>query len=159
MMQRMEQTASATNTMLLQEMKNFKTNNQMLLREINREINTRFSETCAEVLETVPASCRNNYEDIVAALQRKYGGEHRKEIHRVELRGRVQKMNETLQDYALEIERLVQLAYPGENHPFMDNFKAKAFVIGIRDPGAGESRNHHIRSAARKQQLNRLWFH
>ncbi|KNC21891.1 hypothetical protein FF38_13453 [Lucilia cuprina] len=38
----------------------------------------------------------------------------------MELRGRVQKANETLQGFALEIERLLQLAYP--------------FVNGIRDP-------------------------
>ncbi|GBP03215.1 hypothetical protein EVAR_73171_1 [Eumeta japonica] len=60
--------------------------------------------------------------------------EHRKDIHRAELRGREQKMNETLQDYVLEIEWLVQLAYPGENHLFMDNFKTETFINGIRDP-------------------------
>ncbi|GBP06662.1 hypothetical protein EVAR_71787_1 [Eumeta japonica] len=43
-------------------------------------------------------------------------------------------MNETLQDYALEIKRLMKLAYPGENHPFVDNFKTEAFANGIRDP-------------------------
>ncbi|XP_037820440.1 uncharacterized protein LOC119609656 [Lucilia sericata] len=52
----------------------------------------------------------------------------------MELRGRVQKANETLQDFALEIERLIQLTYPGEHHPFLDIFKIEAFVNGIRDP-------------------------
>lgn len=38
------------------------------------------------------------------ALQRKFGGEHRKEMFGMELRGGVQKANETLQNFALEIE-------------------------------------------------------
>ncbi|XP_065356144.1 uncharacterized protein LOC135950535, partial [Calliphora vicina] len=88
----------------------------------------------AVVLESVPVSNRNCYDDIMEALQRKYGGEHKKELYRMELRGRVQKPNETLQDFALEIERLLQLTYPGENNPFLDHIKIEAFVNGIRDP-------------------------
>lgn len=90
--------------------------------------------TAAEVLETVPVDSRNDYNVIMTALQRKYGGEHKKDIYRMELRGRAQKANESLQDFAMEIERLVQLTYPGENHPFLDQFKIEAFVNGIRDP-------------------------
>ncbi|KNC24232.1 hypothetical protein FF38_03285 [Lucilia cuprina] len=86
------------------------------------------------VLESVPVSNRNNYDNIMEALQRKYGGEHKQELYRMELRGRVQNSNETLQDFALEIERLLQLAYPGEHHPFLDIFKTDAFVNAIRDP-------------------------
>ncbi|XP_065356251.1 uncharacterized protein LOC135950648 [Calliphora vicina] len=88
----------------------------------------------AVVLESVPASNRNCYDDIMEAVQRKYGGEHKKELYRMELRGRVQKPNETLQDFALEIERLLQLTYPGNNNPFLDHIKIEAFVNGIRDP-------------------------
>ncbi|KNC34068.1 hypothetical protein FF38_14270 [Lucilia cuprina] len=71
------------------------------------------------VHESVPVSSRNNYDDIMEALQRKYGGEHKKELYRMELRGGVQKAIETLQDFALEIERLLQLTYTGE-HQFLD---------------------------------------
>ncbi|XP_037813635.1 uncharacterized protein LOC119604837 [Lucilia sericata] len=38
------------------------------------------------------------------------------------------------EDFALEIELLIQLTYPGEHHPFLDIFKIEAFVNGIRDP-------------------------
>ena len=34
----------------------------------------------------------------------------------------------------MEVERLVQITYPGENHLLIDNFKIEAFVNGIRDP-------------------------
>ncbi|XP_058980346.1 uncharacterized protein LOC131803274 [Musca domestica] len=38
----------------------------------------------------------------------------------MELRGRVQRANETLQDFAAEVERLVLMTYPGEDHPLLD---------------------------------------
>ena len=41
---------------------------------------------------------------------------------------------DSLQALTMEVERLVELTYPGENHPWIDNFKAEAFVNGIRDP-------------------------
>ncbi|XP_073811775.1 uncharacterized protein [Musca autumnalis] len=88
----------------------------------------------ADVLQSIPAASRNNYRDIMAALERKYGSEHKQEIYRMELRGRVQKPNETLQAFAADIERLAQLAYPGETHPLVDRIKIETFASGIRDP-------------------------
>ncbi|KNC20840.1 hypothetical protein FF38_11283 [Lucilia cuprina] len=74
-------------------------------------------------LESVPVNNRNNYDDIMEALQCKYCGDHKKELYPMELRVKVRKTNETLQDFALEIERLLQPTYPGEHHPFLDIFK------------------------------------
>ena len=41
---------------------------------------------------------------------------------------------ESLQAFAMEVERLAQLADPGENHELIDNYKTEVFVYGIRDP-------------------------
>ena len=68
------------------------------------------------------------------ALQRKFGDERKRELYHMELRCRDQKANELLQAFAMEVERLVQLTYPGENHPLIDNIKTEVFVSGIRDP-------------------------
>ena len=87
-----------------------------------------------EILETMPASCRNNYNDIIVALQRRFDDEHKRELYRMELRCSAQTANESLQTFAMEGERLVQLTYPGENHPLVVNFKIEAFVNGICDP-------------------------
>ena len=66
----------------------------------------------ADILATLSASCRNNdYTDLKVALQRKFGDEHKRELYRMELRSSTQKAN----------ERLVQLTYPGENHPLISN--------------------------------------
>ncbi|KNC25724.1 hypothetical protein FF38_01476 [Lucilia cuprina] len=76
----------------------------------------------------------NNKEKVVELILALKGNAAVVHESRMELRGRMQKANETLQDFALEIERLLQLAYPGEHHPFLDIFKIEAFVNGIRDP-------------------------
>ena len=90
--------------------------------------------SAAEVIQSIPAASRNNYGEVIAAMQRKYGGEHKQDIFRMELRGRVQKSNDILQDFATEVERLVLLTYPGESHPLVDRMKIETFVNGIRDP-------------------------
>ena len=75
-----------------------------------------------DILEAMPASRRNNYND----LKRKFSDEYKRELYRIELRCRAEKAN--------EVERLVQLTYPGENHSLLANFKTETFVNGIRDP-------------------------
>ena len=44
------------------------------------------------------------------------------------------KADESLQAFAMKIKRLVQLAYPGKNHPLIDFYKTEVFIYGIRDP-------------------------
>ena len=47
-----------------------------------------------EILETMPASRRNNYNDLMVALQRKFGDEYKRELYCMELR--YKKANESL---------------------------------------------------------------
>ena len=68
------------------------------------------------------------------ALQRRFGDDHKRELYRMKPRCRVQKTNESLQAFAKDAEKLVQLAYPGENHSLIDNYKTEVFVCGIQDP-------------------------
>ena len=82
----------------------------------------------AEILETMPASRRNNYNDFMVALQRKFGDEHKRELYCMELKYRAQKANESLQAFAMEVERLVQFTYLGENHQLIDNYKTEVFI-------------------------------
>ncbi|XP_058984141.1 uncharacterized protein LOC131804903 [Musca domestica] len=63
--------------------------------------------SATDVIQSIPVASRNNYEDVIAALERKYGGEHKRNIYLMELRGRVQRAN---------------------------RMKIETFVNGIRDP-------------------------
>ena len=61
----------------------------------------------AEILETIPASCRNNYNDLMVSLQGKFGEEHKRELYHMNLRCRV--LNESLQAFTMEVKKLMQL--------------------------------------------------
>ena len=67
----------------------------------------------------------------MVALQHKFGDKHKRKLYRMKLRCRAQKANDSLQAFAMEVKRLVQLTYPGGNHLLVDSFKTKAFVNGI----------------------------
>ena len=69
----------------------------------------------AEILETIPASRRNNYNNLMMALERKFDDEHI-----VSHGDKAQKANELLPGFAMGVERLVQVTYQGENHPLID---------------------------------------
>ncbi|XP_067637322.1 uncharacterized protein [Eurosta solidaginis] len=45
----------------------------------------------AEILQTIPEGERNNYEALMAAVERRYGSEHRKQIFQIELQNRYKK--------------------------------------------------------------------
>ena len=42
----------------------------------------------AGILESIPSSRRNNYNELMVALQRKFGYEHKRQLYRMELRCR-----------------------------------------------------------------------
>ena len=82
------------------------------------EIILALKNVASGILESVQTSRRNNYN----------GDEQKRELYCMELRCQEQKANDPLQAFALEVDRLVQLTYPGENHPLIDNIKIGAFV-------------------------------
>jgi len=65
-----------------------------------------------ELLQTLPIAKQSNYEALVAALERRYGDQHRKGVYQTQLKARQQKTGENLQEFEAEIRRLVHLAYP-----------------------------------------------
>ena len=44
-----------------------------------------------EILESMPASCMNNYNHLMMELQCKFGNEHKRELYSMEIRCRKQK--------------------------------------------------------------------
>ncbi|XP_049316347.1 uncharacterized protein LOC105224248 isoform X1 [Bactrocera dorsalis] len=87
----------------------------------------------AEILQTIPDCERDNYEALMSAIERRYGSEHRKQIYQIELQNRGQKMNESLQEFATEIERLAHLANADAPVEYIERVKIQCFINGIRD--------------------------
>lgn len=86
-----------------------------------------------ELLQTVPVDQQRVYGTLVAALELRYGDQHRQQLYLAQLRSRLQKSGESLPEYEAEIRRLVYLAYPDAPDGFQDRLAAQHFVDGIRD--------------------------
>ena len=84
----------------------------------------------AKILETTSDGSRNNYNDIMVALQRRFGEEHKRELYRMELLYRSQKANASL----CNLGRKIGAAHiPGKKHLLVNSFKTEVFVNSIRD--------------------------
>ncbi|XP_036347990.1 uncharacterized protein LOC118757381, partial [Rhagoletis pomonella] len=87
----------------------------------------------AEILQTIPDCERNSYDALMGAVERRYGSEHRRQIYQMELENRCQKANETLQEFASEIERLAHLAIGDASGEHLERVKIQRFINGMRD--------------------------
>ena len=74
------------------------------------------------------------YEQLTEKLRRRYGSREQQEKFRVELHCRKRQQNESLQELAQDIERLVTLAYSGATHPIRDVLGRDAFIDALSNP-------------------------
>ncbi|CAK1590173.1 unnamed protein product [Parnassius mnemosyne] len=72
------------------------------------------------------------YEQLLEALDARYGDAHLEHVFRVQLKDRVQRSNENLQQWALEVEKLVRKAYQSVPALIVGNL-VQTFIDGIRD--------------------------
>uniref|UniRef100_A0A1A9VE53 CCHC-type domain-containing protein n=1 Tax=Glossina austeni TaxID=7395 RepID=A0A1A9VE53_GLOAU len=96
-------------------------------------LRTSLRGAAAEIIHINPEGKKTEFAAIMDALERKYDSKHVKEVSHLELSLRCQKLNERIQDYATEIERLANLAYIGAPDNVLKRLKIGAFVKGLRD--------------------------
>jgi len=87
----------------------------------------------AEVLQNVPTEKLQDPSAIEAALECRYGDAHLTEYYRAELKARRQKTNESLQELATDIERLVHLAFSDCSLQTQGSLAAQYFTDALRD--------------------------
>jgi hypothetical protein len=85
----------------------------------------------ADVLHSVPAEA--SYEDIVGALQDRFGDHQLAAAYRSHLKARVQTGGETLKGFAAAVEQLAHRALVGLPVDHIQTEAAHAFIYGIRD--------------------------
>ena len=93
------------------------------------ELILALKSAAAGILESISTSRRNNYNELKVELQRKFDDKTNGSCTAWNQGVGRKKVNEPLR------WMLVQLTYPIENYPLIDNIKTEAFVKGIRDPG------------------------
>ena len=86
-----------------------------------------------DILQTLPESELNDFEKLVKAVEVRYGHAHLEQVFQLQLKNRIQKSSETLQEFQSDIARLVRYAYPNAPETLLETLGVHAFVDGIRD--------------------------
>ncbi len=85
------------------------------------------------VLANLASDHRCNYDELMAALQKRFGSEHQAELHRAKLRSRTRRREESLQELLEDIERLVRLAYPDATPAMLQVLAKDQFIDALPD--------------------------
>ncbi|KAJ8733536.1 hypothetical protein PYW08_001834 [Mythimna loreyi] len=84
------------------------------------------------VLENLPSDGRT-LERLMEGLDTRYGDKHLEHVFRAQLRDRTQRPNESLQQWGVEVERLVRRAYMSMTPETVEVNLVQAFIDGLRD--------------------------
>ena len=61
------------------------------------------------LLGNLPSDTRQDYKELVAALESRFGSTHKQELYRSKFKGRLRRRDESLQELAEDLERLAGL--------------------------------------------------
>ncbi|CAH1108808.1 unnamed protein product [Psylliodes chrysocephalus] len=84
-----------------------------------------------DVLQIIPMEETDNFEQLKKRLR--YGHEHFEHLYQSQLKNRKQKRDETLQEYEVDMARLVRFAYPSAPENMMECLAVQTFVDRLRD--------------------------
>ena len=76
---------------------------------------------------------RNRYSPLTAALELRFRNGHLKKVFAAQVKTRIQKAGESLQEFEADVKRLVRLEYSDAPPSFQETFATETFVNGIRD--------------------------
>ncbi|GFV88076.1 gag-Pol polyprotein [Trichonephila clavipes] len=88
----------------------------------------------ADILQTLPETQRLDIDALVNALELRFGEKCAKDYSRLQLKSRQQKVSETLQELATDVERLSHLAFSDCPTEVREVLALQHFVDGLRDP-------------------------
>ena len=86
------------------------------------------------VLQTVPVADRWNVNELISRLEMRFGHRHMEQVYRSQLKNRIQKPNESLQEFETDIARLVRSAYPSVDGEVYESLAVEKFSDGLREP-------------------------
>ncbi|GFV45328.1 uncharacterized protein TNCV_2824721, partial [Trichonephila clavipes] len=86
-----------------------------------------------EILHTLPDIERLNLNSLYNALDLRFGQKYSKEYARLQMKTRLQKTGESLQEYASEVERLINLAFSDHPATVRETISLQYFVEGLKE--------------------------
>ncbi|GFS58267.1 uncharacterized protein TNCV_4916591 [Trichonephila clavipes] len=87
----------------------------------------------AEVLQTLPDIEQLKLNSLCNAFDLRFGQKYSKEYTRLQMKTRLLKTRESLQEYAFEVERLANLAFSDHPATVRERISLQYFVDGLRD--------------------------
>ncbi|GFT17116.1 uncharacterized protein TNCV_4738411 [Trichonephila clavipes] len=90
-------------------------------------------EEAAEILQTLPDTERLNLNSLYNALDLRLGQNYSKDYARLQMKTRLQKTGENLQEYASEVERLTNLDFSDHSATLRVTISLQYFVDGLRE--------------------------
>ena len=85
------------------------------------------------VLSNIPHDNLYNYSSLITALEARFGSAHQAELHRIKLKNRTRKREESLAELAEEVERLARLAYPEAPSEMLELLAKDQFIDALAD--------------------------
>lgn len=89
--------------------------------------------TALAFFETLQPGIRDDFSSLDMSLGQRFGNEYEQSTAHSELRGRVQKPKESLNELATDVQRLVYLAFPDCPEQAKDRIALAQFIDGIFD--------------------------
>uniref|UniRef100_A0A6P7GJ60 Uncharacterized protein LOC114339534 n=1 Tax=Diabrotica virgifera virgifera TaxID=50390 RepID=A0A6P7GJ60_DIAVI len=86
-----------------------------------------------DVLQTIAVEETDDFEQLKKRLNMRYGHEHLEHVYQSQFKNRRQKKDEALQEYEVDIARLVRYAYPTAPEDMMEKLAVQTFIDGLRD--------------------------
>ena len=103
------------------------------------------------LLGNLPSDTRQDYKELVAALESRFGLAHQKELHCSKFKSRSRRREESLQEQGEDLECLARLAYPSAPDKMKDLLAKEQFIDAILDGDTRlrlkQSRPHSLRAA------------
>ncbi|GFS77432.1 retrovirus-related Pol polyprotein from transposon 412 [Trichonephila clavipes] len=93
-----------------------------------------FRADAADMMLTLPETQRLDFDALVNALELRFGEKCVKDYSRLQLKSRQQKVSETLQELATDVERLSHLAFSDCPTEVREVLALQHFIDGVRDP-------------------------
>ncbi|GFX72044.1 uncharacterized protein TNCV_2346321 [Trichonephila clavipes] len=87
----------------------------------------------AEILQTLPDTERLNLNSLYNALELRFSQKYSKDYARLQMKTRLQKTVESLQEYASEVERLANLAFSDQPATVRETIALQYFVDGQKE--------------------------
>ena len=94
---------------------------------------TSLKGSVLSVLGNLPSDTRQDYKELVAALESRFGSAHQQELHRSKFKSRLRRRDESLKELAEDLERLARLAYPLAPEEMKDLLAKEQFIDAILD--------------------------